>query len=55
MDQLDGRTELLKGVQLPCIGPITADSCRKYHLEPDVVSDVYTIDGLVDAIEKGVH
>lgn len=55
MDQLDGRTELLKGVQLVCIGPITADSCRKYHLEPDVVSDVYTIDGLVDAIEKGVH
>ena len=55
MDQLDGRTELLKGVQLACIGPITADSCRKYHLEPDVVSDVYTIDGLVDAIEKGVH
>ena len=50
--QIDGRIDLLEGVSLACIGPITADTCRSYHLNPDIVSDVYTIDGLVEAIEK---
>lgn len=50
--QIDGRIELLDGVSLACIGPITAATCRDYHLNPDIVSDVYTIDGLVEAIEK---
>jgi len=50
--QIDGRIELLEGVSLACIGPITADTCRSYHLNPDIISDVYTIDGLVEAIEK---
>lgn len=55
MDQIDGRTELLKGITLACIGPITADTCRKYKLEPSIISEIYTIDGLVNAIEKGVE
>ena len=55
MNQLGGRTELLEGVTLACIGPITADTCRKYHLEPSIISEVFTIDGLVNAIEKGVE
>lgn len=55
MNQIDGRTELLKGVTLACIGPITAATCRKYNLEPSIISEVYTIDGLVNAIEKGVE
>lgn len=50
--QIDGRNELLEGVSLACIGPITADTCRSYNLTPSIVSDVYTIDGLVKAIEK---
>ena len=50
--QIDGRIELLEGVSLACIGPITADTCRSYHLNPAIISDVYTIDGLVEAIEK---
>lgn len=37
---------------LACIGPITADACRSYGFTPDIVSDVYTIDGLTEAIEK---
>ena len=55
MNQIDGRTDLLKGVTLACIGPITAATCRKYNLEPSIISDIYTIDGLVNAIEKGVE
>jgi uroporphyrinogen III methyltransferase/synthase len=54
MNQLDGKGELLKGVTLACIGPITADTCRKYNLEPSIISKVFTIDGLVHAIEEGV-
>lgn len=52
MKLLDGKNELLEGVVLACIGPITADTCRSYGLVPHIVSDVYTIDGLVEAIEK---
>lgn len=37
---------------LACIGPITADACREYGFTPAVVSDVYTIDGLTEAIGK---
>ena len=52
MKQIDGRKELLDGVSLACIGPITADTCLSYGLKPDIVSEVYTIDGLVEAIEN---
>ena len=54
VDQLDGKTGLLDGVSLACIGPITADACRKYGLEPQIISDTFTIDGLTEAIVKGV-
>jgi uroporphyrinogen III methyltransferase/synthase len=33
-----------------CIGPITADAARHAALTVDVVADVHTIDGLVDAL-----
>lgn len=54
MEQLDGKTELLNNVTLACIGPITADTCKKYNLTPSIVASTYTIDGLVDAMERGV-
>ena len=54
VDQLDGETGLLDGVSLACIGSITADACRKYGLEPQIISDTFTIDGLTEAIVKGV-
>lgn len=47
---------LLGDVKLParvltaCIGPITADAARDYGLEPKVIAEEYTIEGLVDAI-----
>ena len=33
-----------------CIGPITADAARQRDLRVDVVADVHTLDGLVDAL-----
>lgn len=54
MKLIEGKGDLLAGVTLACIGPITADTCKEYDLTPSIVSDVYTIDGLVEAIEKGI-
>jgi uroporphyrinogen III methyltransferase/synthase len=33
-----------------CIGPVTADAARRHGLRVDVVADVHTIPGLVDAL-----
>lgn len=33
-----------------CIGPVTADTARHLGLRVDVVAEVHTIDGLVDAL-----
>ena len=33
-----------------CIGPVTADTARRHGLRVDVVADVHTIPGLVDAL-----
>ena len=33
-----------------CIGPVTAETARSCGLVVDVVADVHTIDGLVDAL-----
>lgn len=39
-----------------CIGPITADTARRAGLRVDVIAEVHTIDGLVDAlIERVAH
>ena len=50
-DKLDA----IRNSVLACIGPITAEACRSYGLSPQVVSDVYTIDGLVEAITAAEH
>jgi uroporphyrinogen III methyltransferase/synthase len=42
--------ELLRAVGIACIGPITADTVRSYGVTPTIVSDEYTIPGLVQAI-----
>jgi uroporphyrinogen III methyltransferase/synthase len=33
-----------------CIGPVTADTARRHGLRVDVVADVHTVPGLVDAL-----
>nr|WP_283251143.1 uroporphyrinogen-III C-methyltransferase [Rhabdothermincola salaria] len=38
-----------------CIGPITADTARRHGLRIDVIADVHTIDGLVDALVTHVE
>ncbi|MHB9036266.1 MAG: uroporphyrinogen-III synthase [Armatimonadota bacterium] len=39
-----------KDVLIACIGPITADAARARGLEPDIMAEDYTIEGLVRAI-----
>jgi uroporphyrinogen III methyltransferase/synthase len=41
----------LGGVRLAVIGPATADALRAYHLEPDLVPEVYTSEGLASALK----
>ena len=39
-----------------CIGPVTADTARRAGLRVDVIADVHTIDGLVDAlVQRETH
>ena len=43
---------LAAGAVVACIGPITADTAAAAGLEPDVVADEYTMDGLVAALVR---
>lgn len=45
--------QLLAGVQIACIGPITADTAKKLGLTVDLVANDSTIQGLVDCITRG--
>jgi len=47
-----GTSEALHGVKTACIGPVTAETCRKNGIEPDIVAEEYTISGLVEAMGK---
>lgn len=42
--------ELLKGVKVACIGPITMRAARRHGLQPQIVASTFTIQGLVEAI-----
>jgi len=42
--------ELLRGVVIGCIGPITARTVQEYGLEAHVVPGIYTIDAFAQAI-----
>ncbi len=42
--------EVLAGVTVACIGPITADTARDLGLEPHIVASRYDIEGLVEAL-----
>ena len=50
MKLIDNKLELLEGMTIACIGPITADTATGLGLKVDVVAQDYTIDGLVQAI-----
>lgn len=51
----DKGVELLKNTKIACIGPITAATAMSEGLEIDVISSVYTTDGLVDALIQDVR
>jgi len=43
--------ELLSRVTVASIGPITSQSLRERGVRADVVATIYTVDGLLDALE----
>ena len=49
-----GTSEPLKHAKTACIGPVTAETAKKNGIEPDVVAETYTIDGLVEAIRDHI-
>jgi uroporphyrinogen III methyltransferase/synthase len=51
---IDGRKELLEGIQLAAIGPITAATMRKLGLTPALVAHPYTVQGLAEKIREEV-
>ncbi len=44
--------KIAKKTCVACIGPVTADTCRKLGLPVTLVAKQHTIDGLVESIEK---
>ena len=46
--------EVLKKARVACIGPITAETCRKNGIEPSLVAKEYTIAGLVRAMQENL-
>ena len=50
LDLLDGDRKALEGSRIACIGPTTAATARELGLPVDLVADVHTVDGLVDAL-----
>lgn len=45
-----GVADLLKGVKIACIGPVTSQTARELGLQVDVEAEEYTIPGLVQAL-----
>jgi uroporphyrinogen III methyltransferase/synthase len=50
IEMLDGDITPLRDVRIAAIGPVTAQAVRNAGLEPAVVAETYTIDGLVAAL-----
>ena len=50
----DNALELLGKTKVACIGPITAATAMSAGLKLAIISDVYTTDGLVNAIVKDI-
>ena len=50
-DQISRLPELVKGVIIAAIGPVTAETAREFGLVPTIVAEEHTIPGLVSALE----
>ncbi len=42
--------DLVQGVVIACIGPITAQTVLSYGMKPDIIATTYTVEGLTKAI-----
>ncbi|HNR12522.1 MAG TPA: uroporphyrinogen-III synthase [Thermodesulfobacteriota bacterium] len=42
--------ELVQGIIIACIGPITAETVLRYGMKPDIIAATYTVEGLTEAI-----
>ncbi len=47
---VDRRAELMEGVTVASIGPITSDTARELNLTVDIEAEEYTIPGLIDSL-----
>lgn len=47
--------QLVVKAKVACIGPITAETCLKNGIKPDVIAEEFTIKGLVEAITTLYH
>lgn len=48
----ENNRNFLKNIKIICIGPVTAKKAKEHGLEDIIISDVYTIDGMVDTIKS---
>lgn len=55
VEGIGGRLELLAGLTVASIGPVTSTTARSLGLTVDVEADVHTIDGLVDALARSTR
>jgi uroporphyrinogen III methyltransferase/synthase len=47
--------ELLSGVRIACIGPVTAEAARHLGMKVNVIARPHTIDGLIEAIVSDIR
>ena len=50
LDALGGAAHLPAGIQVACVGPVTADTARDAGLPVDIIAEEYTTRGLVEAL-----
>ena len=50
VEEIGGRLDLLGGLIVASIGPVTSRTARDLGLQVDVEADVHTIPGLTDAL-----
>jgi uroporphyrinogen III methyltransferase/synthase len=54
LELVPGAVDLAQDKLVACIGPVTAEAAREAGLEPDVVAETATVEGLLDAMERAV-
>ncbi len=50
--RMTGRGDWLISCRLACIGPVTAEACTRMGLTADLIADIHTENGLVDALSN---